>query len=67
MSEAEVIRLKDLVYSVVLRHGGSFSAEHGIGRSNERWYESLVPAQQRDIAGAIGNILARGRIGAVPL
>lgn len=66
MSASDIVRLKDLVYAVALRHGGSFSAEHGIGRSNVRWYESLVPARQRDIAGAIRDILGRGRIGAIP-
>ena len=40
---AEALRVA--VYEIVARHGGSFSAEHGVGPFNEHFYRRYVPAR----------------------
>lgn len=61
----EVVELKDLVYDIVLRHCGSFSAEHGIGRNNQRWYRRFNDARTREIAAGIKSLLGTGALGAI--
>jgi FAD/FMN-containing dehydrogenase len=40
--------LRDAVYAVVAEHGGSFSAEHGIGPVNASWWRRYTdPVEQR--------------------
>lgn len=49
-----VSTLRRFVYDiVVLEHGGSFSAEHGIGPKNYEAYQRYVPDNVRAIAGAL--------------
>ncbi len=58
--------VRDLVFGeAVERFGGSFSAEHAIGRANQVFYERFIDPRQRGIAGAIQDLLAPGRLGAV--
>ena len=46
--------LRDFVYDIVVRdHGGSFSAEHGIGPKNYAAYQRYVPENVRAVAGAL--------------
>ncbi len=40
--------LRDMIFErTVTRFGGSFSAEHAIGRKNRRWYELYTPDAER--------------------
>lgn len=58
LSEDERHELKELVYDIAVREfGGSFSAEHGIGRSNQLWYEKYVPEGTRAISERIRQAL----------
>jgi FAD/FMN-containing dehydrogenase len=58
--------LRELVFGEAAgRFGGSFSAEHGIGRANLAFYERFVGERQRGIAGAVQDLLAPGDLGAV--
>ena len=60
--------LRALVFEqTVETFNGSFSAEHGIGRVNQGFYERYVDADQRRIAGAIQSLLGPGRFGSVDL
>jgi FAD/FMN-containing dehydrogenase len=44
--------LRREVYALVARHGGSFSAEHGLGPANVGWWaEHEAPAVRRTLAG----------------
>ncbi len=46
--------LRDFVYDeVVSRYGGSFSAEHGLGPYNDRYYRRYVPEGHRAMAAAL--------------
>ncbi len=50
--------LKEALFDlVVVRHGGSFSAEHGIGPLNRAAYERFVPPARRRLAGALQDLL----------
>ncbi len=46
------------VYDIVVNElGGTFSAEHGLGPHNADYYLRYVPAAERQLAGAIKNLL----------
>lgn len=61
LSDAEREELKELVYDITVRDfSGSFSAEHGIGRSNQRWYEKYVPADIRALAEELRLVVGNG-------
>jgi len=68
MSGDDKLRVEEGVYGVVRRHGGSVSAEHGIGRTKRRWLgHSRTPeelALMRSIKAALDpkNILNPGRV-----
>jgi FAD/FMN-containing dehydrogenase len=64
--EAEAFRLG--VYELVAEHGGTFSAEHGIGPYNERYYRRFKdPAVQR-LSGELKQLFdPRGILGVVNL
>lgn len=47
-AEAEGLRVTRLVHDLVGRHGGSFSAEHGIGRSKAEELARRTPAARLD-------------------
>ncbi|MGF6233783.1 FAD/FMN-containing dehydrogenase [Inquilinus ginsengisoli] len=58
--------LRELVFGEAAgRFGGSFSAEHGIGRVNLAFYERFVADHERGLAGAIQDLVAPGGLGAV--
>lgn len=68
MTADDKARVEEGVYDVVRRHGGSVSAEHGIGRTKRRWLgHSRTPeelALMRTIKTALDpkNILNPGRV-----
>lgn len=51
--------------AAVERYGGSFSAEHGVGPTNQAYYARFVPAAERRLAGAVQTLLAPHRLGRV--
>ncbi|WP_323122571.1 FAD-binding oxidoreductase [Burkholderia alba] len=51
------IALRGELYERVRRHGGSFSAEHGIGPTNLAYYRKFVPPATRAAATAIQQAL----------
>lgn len=58
--------LRDLVISVAVeRFGGSFSAEHGIGRKNQTWYDRYTPHTVRSLAADVKQIISPGKLGAM--
>ncbi|MCA3262684.1 MAG: FAD-binding oxidoreductase [Telmatospirillum sp.] len=68
MSPGELDALRDFVIGeAVNQFKGSFSAEHGIGRSNQRFYDRHVPVGTRRVVGALGRVLAPTPIGCVQL
>lgn len=60
---AVVAEVRRLIYDRVVRdHGGSFSAEHGIGPYNQAFYHAYVPAAQQRLAGSIKELLDRAAL-----
>ncbi|QHE83961.1 FAD-linked oxidase C-terminal domain-containing protein [Hydrogenophaga sp. BPS33] len=58
----QVEALRDAVYeAVVLRFGGSFSAEHGVGPYNQRFYDAYTEAPLRGVCDALQRALDPGR------
>ncbi|MCA8100705.1 FAD-binding oxidoreductase [Burkholderia contaminans] len=47
------VALRGALYDRVVRAGGCFSAEHGVGPVNVAYYRKHVPAAQRQVAAAI--------------
>ncbi|MFC3320981.1 FAD-binding oxidoreductase [Mesorhizobium newzealandense] len=59
-------RLRDWVYSVAVdRFGGSFSAEHGVGRKNQAYYDRYTPQKSRDLAAGLKRLTSPGSLGSV--
>lgn len=57
--------LRDRVYRIAVEEfGGSFSAEHAIGRKNQRYYDMFTSAPILDLAKAVKDAIAPGNIGA---
>jgi FAD/FMN-containing dehydrogenase len=57
-SQKRVDALKEALFDlVVVRHGGSFSAEHGIGPLNRAAYERFVSPARRRLAGSLQDLL----------
>lgn len=50
-------RLREGVYALVAAHGGSFSAEHGLGPLLQGTYAAHTAAGVRELAGAIEGLL----------
>ena len=58
-------RLRQWVYAVAVEEfGGSFSAEHGIGRRNQAVYDAYTPAALKRMAGGLKAITSPGPLGA---
>lgn len=56
--------LRDRIYRIAVEEfGGSFSAEHAIGRKNQRYYDAFTPAAIVDVATAVKFAIAPGAIG----
>ncbi|RXV65881.1 FAD-binding oxidoreductase [Burkholderia stabilis] len=47
------VALRGALYDRVVRAGGCFSAEHGVGPANVAYYRKLVPAEPRQLAAAV--------------
>lgn len=62
-----VERLRTAIYDLVVRRfGGSFSAEHGVGPYNERFYHRYVSPEAQALAGRLQETLdPRGVLGQV--
>lgn len=61
-----VCAIRDLVYGVAIAHGGSFSAEHGVGPYNAHYYRKFVPEAERVIARGIKRLFdPKGLLGTV--
>jgi FAD/FMN-containing dehydrogenase len=59
-------RLRDWVYSVAVdRFGGSFSAEHGIGRKNQAYYNLYTQQKNKDLAAGLKRLTSPGSVGSV--
>lgn len=57
--------LRDWVFQVAVEtFGGSFSAEHGIGRKNQAFYDRFTDAAIKDLAGNLKSALRLGDMGA---
>lgn len=61
-------RLRDWVYSVAVdRFGGSFSAEHGVGRRNQANYNFYTPQKNKNLAAGLKRLTSPGALGSVCL
>lgn len=59
-------RLRDWVYSIAVeKFGGSFSAEHGIGRKNQAYYDLYTSQKNKDLAAGLKQLTSPGNLGAV--
>lgn len=56
-----MLRLRGQLYDLVSAHGGSYSAEHGIGPLNESVYRRYSPPATRRLQGAIKQLLDPAR------
>lgn len=57
-------RARDLVFGLVVdTYGGSFSAEHGVGPRNARWYARHAPPAERELAGRVQALIAPAGLG----
>jgi len=61
---ADALRMK-VSAAVVERHGGSFSAEHGVGPRNIAAYRRFTPPSAQRIAGRVQSLFAPVPIGRV--
>jgi FAD/FMN-containing dehydrogenase len=58
-------RLRDWVFSIAVEQfGGSFSAEHAIGRKNQDYYDLYTPQTVRKLAAGLESITSPGPLGA---
>ncbi|RQP04210.1 MAG: hypothetical protein D1H97_19225 [Paracoccus sp. BP8] len=63
---AQEAQLRDWVIEVTCREfGGSFSAEHALGRKNQHWYDLYTPEPQRRLAHALPGQTAPAGLGVV--
>jgi len=54
-SDALKRRLQEEIYEVAVRDfAGSYSAEHGVGPHNQRFYDRYVDGQVRELSAAVG-------------
>jgi FAD/FMN-containing dehydrogenase len=56
-----------VVEVAVSDYGGSFSAEHGIGRTNQRFYDAYTPDALKRMAHGLYAATSPGRLGAIRL
>jgi len=53
--------LRDFVIDIAVNEfEGSFSAEHGLGRKNQKYYDRYTAQKIKDLSGQIKNILGPG-------
>lgn len=61
-------RLRTYVTEVAVEeHGGSFSAEHGLGRRNQHFYDRYTPERLKRMAAQFRQATSPGAVGAVRL
>ena len=60
-------RLRDLVVGLARAHGGSFSAEHGLGRTNQRFHDAHAAPQAMRMAAGVVAALDLSPMGALRL
>ncbi|MBP2237749.1 FAD/FMN-containing dehydrogenase [Sinorhizobium kostiense] len=59
-------RLREWVFAVAVeQYGGSFSAEHAIGRRNQAYYDFYTPEKLKEMAAGLKTITSPGRLGSV--
>jgi FAD/FMN-containing dehydrogenase len=59
-------RVREWVYEIaVTEYGGSFSAEHAIGRKNQAYYDKYTPSPIKSIARSLKEVTSPGGLGAV--
>ncbi|MCZ4091019.1 FAD-binding oxidoreductase [Sinorhizobium psoraleae] len=59
-------RLRDWVFAVAVKqYGGSFSAEHAIGRRNQAHYDFYTPEKLKEMAGGLKALTSPGKLGSV--
>lgn len=64
LGEADMARLRDGVYVITSRLGGSFSAEHGVGPQLQAHYWRFADPLQLELSGRLQNLLdPRRRLG----
>ncbi|TPM93706.1 FAD-binding oxidoreductase [Mesorhizobium sp. B2-1-3A] len=57
-------RVRDWVVDIVVNDfGGSFSAEHAIGRKNQAYYDAYTPQKLKDLASALKAVTSPAGIG----
>ena len=60
------LALRDWVFTVAVEQfGGSFSAEHAIGRKNQAFYDKYTPEEIRKLAAGLKSITSPGPLGAM--
>lgn len=57
LSPADNQRLRDGIYALVAEHGGSFSAEHGLGPLLQRCYDAHTAGGVKALSAAIDQLL----------
>ncbi|WP_439626373.1 FAD-binding oxidoreductase [Shinella sp.] len=58
--------LRDWIFTVAVEQfGGSFSAEHAIGRKNQAFYDKYTPDDLRKLAAGLKTITSPGLLGAM--
>ena len=59
-------RLRDWVFAIAVRDfGGSFSAEHAIGRKNQSYYDLYTDETIKQLAAGLKTITSPGPLGTV--
>lgn len=57
-TSAQLAQIRTALYDLIVRqHGGSFSAEHGIGPYNQAFYDRYTPPVQIELAGKLKEVL----------
>lgn len=59
-------RLREWIFAVAVeQYGGSFSAEHAVGRRNQAYYDFYTPEKLKEMAAGLKSITSPGRLGSV--
>ncbi|MGB7193257.1 MAG: FAD-binding oxidoreductase [Collimonas pratensis] len=54
---ARIVALRSAIYQLVCEHGGSFSAEHGIGPLNAPYYRKYTAPKVKQISAALQHLM----------
>ncbi|MBP1885578.1 FAD-binding oxidoreductase [Sinorhizobium mexicanum] len=59
-------RLREWVFAAAVeQYGGSFSAEHAIGRRNQAFYDFYTPEKLKEMAGRLKTLTSPGKLGSM--